>query len=208
MCSWLSHNTLNSTPRCSLAPSPIVVQASPLMVAVALDPQWSHSGQSPGDRASTAQGHSMHQLWTLAQDASGSPGLQHWWHRPLQWCPHQQQQVPGCQVLCAPTQNYSQGARKTVLVAGDSTGPGAIHRTVGVSIPAGASARWIFTTEGLVGSEQGHGVGQDPCDRVPVGLCRCQLCCWQRGQPGEDHRDCVGCPACWIGAARKAPINI
>lgn len=73
-------------------------------------------------------------------------------------------------VLCAPTQACSQGARKTGLVAGDSTGPGAIQQTVGVSIPPGASACWIFTAEGLVGSEQSHGVGQDP---VTVSLQGC-----------------------------------
>lgn len=118
MCSWLSYNTLNSTPHCSLIASPTVIQTLPLMVAVALEPQWSHGGQSPRGSAITALGHSMHHLWSSAQDASGPPGLQHWWHRPLQWCPHQQQQVPGCQ-LCGPTQTFSQGARKTGLVAGD-----------------------------------------------------------------------------------------
>lgn len=28
------------------------------------------------------------------------------------------------------------------------------------------------------------------------------------GQRSEDRRGCAECPSCWVGAARKAPINI
>lgn len=104
---------------------PSVVQASPLMVAVSLDPQWSHGGQRPRGSASPAQDTpctSSEARPRMPQGpqsfSTGGTGPDSAAHTSNSRC---QDANPS-----APTETCSQGARKTVLVAGDSTGSGAI----------------------------------------------------------------------------------
>lgn len=110
--------------------------------------------------------------------------------------------------FCVHTQTCSQGSRKTGQVAGDSTGPGAIPTPTSKlqesappeeQVPAGS----LPLRPG--GIRAGPWCGAGPCARVPVGLCRTQLCCWQRGQPGEDCRDCARVPSVMDRGCQEGP---
>lgn len=124
---WLRSSTSSSTPHCSLAPPPIVVLAPPLNVVLSLPhggpmvacPQGAMPAQ-PRDSPCTSTG-----AGPQGPQWRRSPG---WSSVPGRWCPTPA--IAGARMptplACVPMQTCSQGAKQIGLVAGDSTGIGAI----------------------------------------------------------------------------------